>query len=366
MNSLAIAGAWGYIGRKFVDAGLSLGLDVSVLDPGPAPLDVDLDQLRRFTDDSFYQQPVDLYHLALHPEHRQDALRWLLQRGTAEPIAILNEKPMATPECPQDAVDLIASLDGTQVTMWFDFPELFDPLTAAIVSFLDRFDEVQIDEVRIQRSKDREDPDNRRNDKRMVPIQYQETVHCLAWLLAILGLHKGGADAVLDGGVTIAARARPYSPPNPDAYDYVVDGRVDYELSLGQTAVTGCTDFTRGASWAKARWLKGQADGKPFDIEVDYLEGAKRLRIDGVDQPIDPSASSYEGALRTVGRWLADPSAPRLCEPTCAFTQLTYQLSSLLWRCSFDGQPRRIADSDGVRSFDAGFAAAAPTFPRYA
>ena len=40
-RSIAIAGAWGYIGRKFLDVALANGLETYVFDPGPMPEDVD-------------------------------------------------------------------------------------------------------------------------------------------------------------------------------------------------------------------------------------------------------------------------------------------------------------------------------------
>jgi predicted dehydrogenase len=369
IRSLAIAGAWGYIGRKFVDAGLDLGLDVSALDPGPAPADVPLERLRHFTDDSFYEQPADLFHLALHPEHRGAALQRLLQRASHAPLAILNEKPMATPDRPQDCATLIDAVTGTQALLLFDFPELFDPLTTRVIEYLQRFEHVDIDSIVIQRSKDREDPGNGRNNKRMVHIQYQESVHCMAWILFVLGQLRGDADAVLADGVRVSAQARPYAPPNPQDYSYVVDGCVDYEMSLGATRIQGRTDFTRGAPWAKTRLVRGRADGQPFELDMDYLEGAKRLSIGGVDQDIDPAGSSYEGVIHTFDRWLTQQDATRLMSSTCypnpTFARLTYQLSSLLWRSGFDGSPLTRASADDLLAFDAGFAAAVPSFGRY-
>ena len=372
IRRLAIAGAWGYIGRKFVDAGLDLGLDVSVLDPGPVPADVPLERLRQFTDDTFYEQPADLFHLALHPEHRGAALQRLLQRATRVPLAILNEKPMATPERPQDCATLIDAVAGTQALLLFDFPELFDPLTTRVIEALQRFEHVDIDTIVIQRSKDREDPGNARNNKRMVHIQYQESVHCMAWILFVLGQLRGGAEAVLADGVRVSAQARPYKPPNPQDYRYVVDGCVDYEMSLGATQIQGRTDFTRGAPWAKTRLVRGRGDGRPFELDMDYLEGAKRLSIDGpnqtIDQDIDPNGSSYEAVLHTFDRWLTRDAARLMsstCYPNPAFARLTYQLSSLLWRSGHDGSPLTLANTEDLLGFDAGFSDAVPSFGRY-
>ena len=370
IRSLAIAGAWGYIGRKFIDAGLDLGLDLHVLDPGPATADLDLGRVHRLDDtDGYCRQPADLYHLALHPEHRSEILGGLLQRASFEVLAILDEKPMAAPGRPQDCQRLIDAVDGTRAILLFDFPELFDPVTARILEFLAGFDEAHIDTIAIQRSKDREDPANPRNRKRMVHIQYQEAVHCLAWVLFLLGHLHAGADDALAGGVSIEGDAEPYAAPNPEDYPYVVDGRVEYDLTLAGTQVRGCTDFKRGAEWAKRRRVEGHGDGRAFVIEVDYLEGAKSLRFDGRVQDVDPEGSSYTGVLTTFDRWLGSVAAPELMSstryPNPAFTRLTYQLSALLWRSCHDGTRLSAANAAALVDFDADFAAAVPGFPRY-
>ena len=148
------------------------------------------------------------------------------------------------------------------------------------------FRDVRLTEVFVQRSKDREDPGNPRNYKRMVPIQYQETVHCLAFVLHIVAALKGSLAAALAGGVKIAGSSDPYAPPNPDLYPTVVDGRCRFLASLGDVRVEGYTDFKRGSPWAKRRVLRGTGDGKLFEIEVSYLEGWKFLRIDGAARTV--------------------------------------------------------------------------------
>ena len=68
-SSIAIAGAWGYIGRKFLDAARQLGIDVFVHDPGPVPDDLDLNGVARIAEEAeFYDTQADLFHLALHPD----------------------------------------------------------------------------------------------------------------------------------------------------------------------------------------------------------------------------------------------------------------------------------------------------------
>ena len=167
----------------------------------------------------------------------------------------------------------------------------------------------------------------------MVPIQYQESVHCLAFVLHLLSAVRGGVAAALADGVRLEARSDPYEPPNPEAYPYVVNGRCRFRATFGDLRVEGLTDFKRGAEWAKRRVIRGIGDGRPFEIEVSYLEGRKSLRIDGDDQPCDPSASSYEHVLATATRWARQVGRDGLMTglyPNPRFTHVTYQLSAAL------------------------------------
>ena len=369
LASIAIAGAWGYIGRKFTDAALELGLDTAVYDPGAAPPDAPLDRITRIEDgDTFYRIPADLFHLALHPEHRTMALTILLERSRTEPILILNEKPMAHPEEPQACREIVDAVAESGAVMLFDFPELFDPMTRRTTEFLTQFDAVAIHDIQVQRSKDREARDNPRNRKRMVHIQYQESVHCIAYALNLLAHCSGSAEAVCADGVSAEARSEPYDPPNPEDYAYVVDGRCDYEIGFGEAVLRGCTNFRSGAPWEKSRVIRGTGDGRDFTIEADYLEGAKYLRIDGRDQGMDPDGSSYTGVLEAIGEWAAGDSAADLMTglyPHPDFTRLTYQLSSLVWRSCYEGRCLRVSDAEDLVDFSARFAEAAAGFPRY-
>jgi predicted dehydrogenase len=355
-RSIAIAGAWGYIGRKFLDVSLSRGLTTFVYDPAPAPDDVDLRRLIRIDREAdFYRVSAGIFHLAVRPEHRR--LDLLLARR--EPLLILNEKPMAQPECPEHCREIIEAVDASRAIVLYDFPELFDPLTTRILEYLGRFREVHVQEIFVQRSKDREDPANPRNDKIMVPIQYQETVHCLAFALHLLAALKGSVPAALGGGVRIRGHSDLYAPPNPVAYPYAVDGRCRFQASLGDTRVDGYTDFKRGSAWAKRRVIRGIGDGDPFEIEVSYLEGRKSLRINGVDQPCDPTANSYEQVLATAFRWSRQIERAGLLEglfPNPRFTRVTHQLSSALWRSCQDQREVSFGSLAELDSWDAGFA----------
>jgi predicted dehydrogenase len=368
-ESIAIAGAWGYIGRKFLDAALGLVLRTCVFDPGESPDDVKTDRVRRILEEeAFYRIPAEMFHLALHPEDRHNALKTLLQRGREEPLLILCEKPMAAPDRPEECQRLVDAARPLQAIVLFDFPELFDSMTRRIEDYLAGFGEVQIAEIAVSRSKDREDPGNPRNYKRMVPIQYQESVHSIAFALNLLGKVRTSLPAVLDEGISVRAEAEPYRPPNPEDYPYVVDGRCRYTISLGKTRLRGDTDFKSGAERTKRRFISGTADGRPFRIEAEYLEGHKRLVIDGVDQQCDPAADSYEQVITTAGCWKKEIDRRVLMTevaPNPRFAQLTYQLSSVLWRSARDGATIRLASTRELDGFDARFREEIPRLPRY-
>jgi hypothetical protein len=51
--------------------------------------------------------------------------------------------------------------------------------------------------------------------------------------------------------------------------------------------------------------------------------------------------------------------------PNPAFARVTYQLSSVLWRCCRDGRPIHLGNLDELLGFDADFRGAVATFKRY-
>jgi predicted dehydrogenase len=292
----------------------------------------------------------------------------LLKRGRREPLLILCEKPMALPQCPDQCEYWVDATRDLAAVVLYDYPELFDDLTRRIQEYLARFRQVHINEMRLWRSKDREDPTIPRNHKRMVTIQYQESVHCLAFVLSLLGTLRGGLQEVLDGGVSVRAEAEPYDAPNPADYAFVVDGRCRYTMILAGTAVHGETNFKRGAPWTKRRIITGTGDGRPFRIEAEYLEGHKRLVIDDVDQGIDPAADSYEQAILTAYGWQQRIDRKRLMTavyPNPPFARVTYQLSSVLWRSSYDGRPIDLRSMRQLLDFDARYGEEIPRLPRY-
>jgi predicted dehydrogenase len=369
-ESLAIAGAWGYIGRKFLDAARRRRIRTILFDPGDPPEEFDGTSVERIADeDQFYASRAEWFHLAMHPQHRQRGLDRLSARASGgDEIAVLNEKPMAAPESPEQCVELVDRAEQTGMLMLFDFPELYDPLTDRILDHLRTFRDLRITDLYICRSKDRESPGEPRNYKPMVPIQYQESVHCLAFLVFLLARLRGGIAEVFQEGLTLSGSAKPYQPPNPEIYPYVVDGRCHYRLALGPLNVDGQTDFKAGADTAKQRILSGTGDGRPLRIEVDYQEGRKRLLINGMDRTIDPAANSYDNVLRTLTRWRRSQSRQELMSglyPNPAFARVVYQLSSVLWRSCHDGKPIRLNSLDELLAFDAQFRQAAAGFARY-
>lgn len=159
---------------------------------------------------------------------------------------------------------------------------------------------------------------------------------------------------MLDRGVSVSAESEPYVPPNPDAYPRPVDGRCRFDLTIGQVQVRGDTNFKRGATWAKRREVRGLADGRPFEVVVDYLEGRKQLTIDGRPQPIDPAASSYEQVLLTAGCWHREVGPAELARgvyPTPPFARFAYQLSAALWGSSHGRRPLRFASAADLLAF---------------
>ncbi len=369
ISSLAIAGAWGYIGRKFVEAAQELGLDIRVFDPGPPPLDLDLHGVRRFdSEQQFFQQQADLFYLALHPEQRTTGMRILLQRSQHESLFVLCEKPMAAPQAPEQCRQIVDAVAGTEAVWLYDFPELFDPITKRILDFFACYDDVQISSITMQRSKDREDPAIARNAKRMVHIQYQESIHCLAFALYILAHVSGGLERALADGLMLKASAEPYLPPNPAAYNHIVDGKCEYHLTIGDVQIAGRTDFKRGAPWGKRRGIRGKVDGRPFKIVVDFLEGKKLLFID--DKPHDAviHTNSYAEVIKGVSRLRQQATRSEILTgiyPHPAFARLAYQLSSALWRSSWEKKWIILESQQELLDFDARFAEALPLFGAY-
>jgi len=359
--SIAIAGSWGYIGQKFIEAACRLGLRVFVFDPAPMPgilaglpIEVVEDEAR------FYALPVDLYHLALHPSHRQFALDSLFARGETGPApVVLSEKPVADPADPGHGRWLLEKTQATDVIVLIDFIELFDELTLRVQQFLSGFRQVSLSSVQLWRSKDREDPANPRNYKIIVPIQYQETVHCIAYLFSLFACLSGGLERTFAAGLRVAGTSQPYNPPNPQDYPLPVDGKLDAEVRIGETEVRFHSSFKVGAELTKRRVIEGIGDGMPFRIEAEHLEGRKSLIVNGVREDFPPDADAYPQVIQRSGRWARrfdrDILQTDLRFPNVPFAWYTYLLSAMLWDSCADGIAKTVHTMEEFRQYTPGY-----------
>ena len=336
-RSIAIAGGWGYIGQKFIEAACRLGLRVFVFDPAPMPGNLAGLPIHVVDDEArFYALPVDLYHLALHPDHRMFALTRLFERGgSPDAPVVLCEKPIADPADPDHGRWLIEKTKASGVIVLYDFIELFDEITLRVQRLLRGFDQVELTGVRLWRSKDREDPANPRNYKLIVPIQYQETVHCIAYLFSLFAHMPAGLEGALDSGLRVTGDSQLYCPPNPQDYPVPMDGKLDAEVLIGETEVRFHTDFKAGADLTKRRVIEGIGDGKPFRIEAEHLEGQKYLIVNGVREDSPPDADAYEQVIMRSIHWARrrdhDAITTDLQYPNAPFAWYTYLLSAMLW-----------------------------------
>ena len=345
--SLAIAGGWGYIGQKFISAALKNGINVWVMDTGNVPEFIDTNVVKHIYDEQeFLSLPAAMYHLALHPQHRGPLLHALMERSMDEPgIPILVEKPLVSWDKPQNCNEIIKQVESGRAFVFYDFLELFDPMTSHIINYLKQFQEVSITDVVLKRSKDREDPAIPRNYKPMQPIQYQESCHCLAFLIFILANINRGLEASLSVPLTICAQSCLYNSPAPELFPRPVDGRCEAEIHFGEIAVTLYTDFKRGAPWQKTKIINGIGDGTPFCIEAEYLEGAKVLAINGVDQGFAPDSDSCEHVLAGIWRMVhttAVADDQKNIYPDVAIARWVYVLSAILHQSCATGKPVQI------------------------
>ena len=191
------------------------------------------------------------------------------------------------------------------------------------------------------RTKDREDRRNPRNRKVIVPIQYQETAHCLAMLLLVLDRPASFAEAFPDG-VAIEALSAPYDPPNPEDYPFgVVDGRVTGAIRAGGLTISLDTDFKRqGTTPYKSFEIVGVADGRDFAIEARYDALGERLLFNGKAYPCCTSASRHQSIIRRSWSWHCDPPSTLL--PDSDFAWLVFGLSAALWVSCHEGREIRV------------------------
>ena len=347
-SSLAIAGIHGYIGQLIYHAALELGVPtIYGFDPGPRPADFSYsDRLQMIAcEEQFYELDADLFHIATHPEVRQGVYR-LLDRGRHVNI----EKPMAHPAHPDECSRIREAARASHGTVLFDFVEVFNPRTfqiRAILARLKNHSDFRISRIYCERSKDREDTRNLRNRKIMVPIQYQESAHCLAQLLFILQ-RPSSFEQAFPGGMTVAALSAPYDPPNPEDYRYgVVDGKVAGELRVDGLMIGIHTDFKRrGAGPFKRFRVDGFAGGRDFCIEAIYDGLGERIVLDGETLAPWGTASRHQNIVRQSWRWHCKPPALR---PDAEFAWLVFGLSAALWASCHEGREIRIEREDDLR-----------------
>jgi predicted dehydrogenase len=340
--SIAIAGIYGYIGQLIYRAAVDAGVPkIFGFDPGPKPAGFRysgrLTMLR--LEEAFYELDADLFHIATHPDRRQGVYR-LLERGRHVTI----EKPMAHPAHPAECQRLSEAARHSEATVLFDFVELFNPHSFQIRDMLRQlagYRDYRITQVRCERSKDREDPLNPRNRKVIVPIQYQETAHCLAMLLFVTDRCASFAEAFPEG-MTVAATSAPYDPPNPEDYRYgVVDGKVTGEISVGDMTVSICTDFKRrGGVPFKCFSIEGVASRRAFRIESIFDGTREQVLFDGKVVASAGPGTRHQDIIRQAWRWHRERSTcPR---PDADFASLVFGLSAALWASCHQGREVRI------------------------
>ncbi len=231
----------------------------------------------------------------------------------------------------------------------FDFIELFDELTLRVHRFLGGFRHVTLNNVQMCRAKDREDPSNPRNYKIIVPIQYQETVHCIAYLFSLLAHLPLGLEDALSSGVQVSGNSELYRPPNPQDYPIPVDGKLDADVRIGKTSVQLHTNFKAGAALTKRRIIEGEGDGKPFRIEAEHLEGHKYLIINDVRENFPPDADAYHQVLERSLHWTTrydhETLTTNLRYPNASFAWYTYLLSAMLWDSCAEMSVKEVASA---------------------
>ena len=209
---------------------------------------------------------------------------------------------MAHPAHPAECRRLCEAARNSKATVLFDFVEVFNPHSFLIRDMLRRlagYRDFRITQIRCERSKDREDPRNPRNRKVIVPIQYQETAHCLAMLLFVTDRSASFAEA-FPQGMTVAASAAPYDPPNPEDYRYgVVDGKVTGEIRAGDMTVRICTDFKRrGGVPFKCFSIEGVANRRAFRIESVFDGTREKVLLNGKVVATAGRANRHQNIIR--------------------------------------------------------------------
>jgi len=301
-RSIAIAGSEGFMGQNIVNAALGLGIESIILcdprlDPGRY---AGFKNVRFVSSEHFNDIDAELFHFATHPGQRYSMYR-LIQRG----CHINVEKPMVHPENPEEAQAIFDALEGSEATLIYDFLEMFNPRTKRIVELLKGMGDVKFNYISFTRGKNRENLWNPRNKSVMLPIQYQETVHCMAYLVNLFAHQRGIDDinfeTVFPKGIRVRAESRRYDAPNPEMYAYAVDGYCKGTIDTEECCVDFLTSFKRGAEKTKRKRIFGHNDNCSINIQVDNQLGNEYLTINGTEQSVDGEQDQYKNAIS--GSW---------------------------------------------------------------
>jgi hypothetical protein len=296
---------------------------------------------------------------------------YLLERARIEPMLVLCEKPMAPPQDPRMCPRIVQAVSATQAVWMYNFLELYDPMTHAIIEWLRQSGEVKIHTIETYRGKEREDPDNPRNYKPIVSIEYQEAIHDMAFLLYLFGALAGNLQRALRGRVLVRTLERqPYNPPNKNEYSREVNGSCKYHMLIGSTDIEGQVSFKEGAPKAKWKVLRGIADGQPFVIRTSTQEDNKWLKINGTYRDFAVSASTYEATIQTLWSWYEGVPHKELMMagaiyPNPVFAWAAYQLSGALWCSGWRNATVEFGSFGKLLGFDAGFPEGSISLPFY-
>ena len=201
----------------------------------------------------------------------------------------------------------------------------------------------------------------------MVHIQYQESVHCLAFVLNLLGKLNGGLEPVFRSGLSVNAQAQPYQPPNTQAYPYVVDGKCVFHLQLGATKITGRTDFKRGGPGRNAGQSRvWRMDNLSRSKQISWKEksGFRSISNHKTASTVTRMRKSLNAAKDGRSRLHVTKSCVEY-SPIPISRGVSYQLSSVLWRSSWQKAPVELDSLDALMQFEAGFESARSQFARY-
>jgi hypothetical protein len=253
---------------------------------------------------------------------------------------------------PEQCLKLVADLADSDATIGYNFLLIFNPITEKILTFFRRHQSVGLRYMRSLSEKNRESRRNDRNLKFMEPIQYQESIHSLALLLALLceakALDRPVLETIFPEGLVVVGESQLYDAPSSD-YDAVPDGQFYGTLTGGRFRADVMTNFKRFDHLGlptvprKVIELRGEADGEAFEIVADYQRGRESLTINR--EPIDlPVFEPYQFIWQQV---LSDEQTGPRIRTDEHLAALTYRLSAALWSASYTGNELML-DSDAA------------------